>query len=92
MDIKIYYKGQLSMYVDSSIENITLESPISLLDLIKNLSAKKDREFRNLIFDSQNKLRGSLMIAINNNQVVELSETIIDKDCEITLLPPIAGG
>ena len=73
MDIKIYYKGQLSMYVDSSIENITLESPISLLDLIKNLSAKKDREFRNLIFDSQNKLRGSLMIAINNNQVVELS-------------------
>jgi len=80
------------MYVDSSIENITLESPISLLDLIKNLSAKKDREFRNLIFDSQNKLRGSLMIAINNNQVVELSETIIDKDCEITLLPPIAGG
>ena len=92
MDIKIYYKGQLSMYVDSSIENITLESPISLLDLIKNLSAKKDREFRNLIFDSQNKIRGSLMIAINNNQVVELSETIIDKDCEITLLPPIAGG
>ena len=92
MDIKIYYKGQLSMYVDSSIENISLESPISLLDLIKNLSAKKDREFRNLIFDSQNKLRGSLMIAINNNQVVELSETIIDKDCEITLLPPIAGG
>lgn len=80
------------MYVDSSIENISLESPISLLDLIKNLSAKKDREFRNLIFDSQNKLRGSLMIAINNNQVVELSETIIDKDCEITLLPPIAGG
>ena len=75
------------MYVDSSIENITLESPISLLDLIKNLSAKKDREFRNLIFDSQNKLRGSLMIAINNNQVVELSETIIDKYCEITLLP-----
>ena len=92
MDIKIYYKGQLSMYVDSSIENITLESPRSLLDLIRNLSAKKDREFRNLIFDSQNKLRGSLMIAINNNQVVELSETIIDKDCEITLLPPIAGG
>ena len=92
MDIKIYYKGQLSMYVDSSIENITLEGPISLLDLIKNLSAKKDREFRNLIFDSQNKLRGSLMIAINNNQVVELSETIIDNDCEITLLPPIAGG
>ena len=32
------------------------------------------------------------MIAINNNQVVEVSETIIDKDCEITLLPPIAGG
>ena len=31
------------------------------------------------------------MIAINNNQVVELSETIIDKDCEITLLPPIVG-
>ena len=92
MDIKIYYKGQLSMYVDSTIENISLESSISLLDLIKNLSAKKDREFRNLIFDSQNKLRGSLMIAINNNQVVELSETIIDKDCEITLLPPIAGG
>ena len=92
MDIKIYYKGQLSMYVDSSIENISLESPISLLDLIRNLSAKKDSEFGNLIFDSQNKLRGSLMIAINNNQVVELSETIIDKDCEITLLPPIAGG
>ena len=46
------------MYVDSSIENISLES-LYAAAVIKNLSQpKKDSEFRNLIFDSQNKLRG----------------------------------
>ena len=41
---------------------------------------------------SRNNFRNSLLIAVDNNQVIDLSAMTIDRDCEITLFPPIAGG
>ena len=59
--------------------------------------AKKSLKFNDVpigcvIFDENNNFRKSLLIAVDNNQVVDLSTMTIDRDCEITLFPPIAGG
>lgn len=92
MNIKIHYRGQLANHIDSTTEEITIASPISLIDLLTNLSKGKDTTLNDFIFDENNNFRNSLLIAVDNNQVIDLSAITIDKDCEITLFPPIAGG
>ena len=52
----------------------------------------KDTTLNDFIFDENNNFRNSLLIAVDNNQVIDLSAMTIDRDCEITLFPPIAGG
>ena len=92
MNIKIYYRGQLADFINSTTEEITIDSPISLIDLLNNLAEKKDATVNDFIFDENNDFRKSLLIAVDNNQVIDLSAMMIDRDCEITLFPPIAGG
>ena len=92
MNIKIHYRGQLANHIDSTTEEITIASPISLIDLLTNLTEEKDTTLNDFIFDENNNFRNSLLIAVDNNQVIDLSAITIDKDCEITLFPPIAGG
>ena len=92
VNIKIYYRGQLADLINSTTEEITIDSPISLIDLLNKLAKKKDATFNDFIFDENNNLRKSLLIAVDNNQVIDLSAMTIDRDCEITLFPPIAGG
>ncbi len=92
MNIKIHYRGQLANHIDSTTEEIIIASPISLIDLLTNLTEGKDTTLSDFIFDENNNFRNSLLIAVDNNQVIDLSAITIDKDCEITLFPPIAGG
>ena len=92
MNIKIYYRGQLADHINSTTEEITIDSPISLIDLLNNLAERKDATVNDFIFDENNNFRKSLLIAVDNNQVIDLSTMTIDRDCEITLFPPIAGG
>ena len=92
MNIKIHYRGQLANHIDSTTDEITIASPISLIDLLTNLAKGKDTTLNDFIFDENNNFRNSLLIAVDNNQVIDLSAMTIDRDCEITLFPPIAGG
>ena len=92
MNIKIHYRGQLAAHINSTTEEITIDSPITLIDLLTNLAVSKDTTVNDFIFDENNNFRKSLLIAVDNNQVVDLSTMTIDRDCEITLFPPISGG
>ena len=42
MNIKIHYRGQLAAHINSTTEEITIASPISLIDLLTNLTEGKD--------------------------------------------------
>ena len=82
MEIKVQYKGQLAAENDSSNEIINCEKPLSILELLNVILESKTPEFRKLIVNSDN-------VPV---QVLDLRGTIIENDCQINLLPPIAGG
>ena len=63
-----------------------------ILTYRKRENVKREDQIQINFFDENNNFRNSLLIAVDNNQVIDLSAITIDKDCEITLFPPIAGG
>ena len=92
MEIKVQYKGQLAAENDSSNEIVNCEKPLSILELLNVILESKTPEFRKLIVNSDNVPTRSLLIVKDNVQVLDLRGTIIENDCQINLLPPIAGG
>jgi len=92
MKINLQYKGQLSAECDYSNETITIDYPVSVLDVLNIILENKTTEFRKLVLNEDNIPTRSLLIIKDNLQVLDLRHTMVEEDCQINLLPPIAGG
>jgi len=92
MKINLQYKGQLSAECDYSNEIITIDYPVSVLDVLNIILENKTTEFRKLVLNEDNIPIRSLLIIKDNLQVLDLRDTMVEEDCQINLLPPIAGG
>ena len=92
MKINLQYKGQLSAECDYSNETITIDCPVSVLDVLNIILENKTTEFRKLVLNDDNIPTRSLLIIKDNLQVLDLRHTMVEEDCQINLLPPIAGG
>ena len=92
MNINLQYKGQLSAECDYSNETITIDYPVSVLDVLNIILENKTTEFRKLVLNEDNIPTRSLLIIKDNLQVLDLRDTMVEEDCQINLLPPIAGG
>ena len=92
MKVTINYKGQIATVAGQAIEELSFDAPVPLLDLLQALSSKAAAAVSDFIFDDDGAPRRSLLIVINEEQVVDFQNTLIKDDCVISLLPPIAGG
>ena len=92
MKVTINYKGQIATEAGQTIEELSFDEPVALIDLLQTLSSKAADAVGDFIFDDEGAPRRSLLIVINEEQVIDFHNTLIKEDCVISLLPPIAGG
>lgn len=92
MTVIINYKGQIATEVGIEIEELSFHEPLTLIQLLQALSERATDAVSDFIFDSDGSPRRSLLIAIDDEQVIDFQNTLIKDDCVISLLPPIAGG
>ncbi len=92
MTVTINYKGQIATEAGHHSEELSLDGPVTLTALLQELSTKAADAVSDFIFDNDGSPRRSLLVVINDEQVIDFQNTLIDDDCVISLLPPIAGG
>jgi|TARA_B110000196_G_C20813370_1_gene505762 molybdopterin converting factor small subunit len=90
--VTINYKGQIATEVGEDTEELSFQEPLPLIELLQALSAKATHVVSDFIFDAEGSPRRSLLVAVDDEQVIDFQNTLIKDDCVISLLPPIAGG
>jgi len=92
MQITIFYTAQIKSITGKSDELLKLTGSSSLVEVLNERCNIYGDQFRMLIFTAEETIRPSLVISINNEQVIPGKETILKDGDEIILLSPIAGG
>jgi len=92
MTVTINYKGQIATEAGTESEDLHLNEPLPLIEILQALSEKATDAVDDFIFDDERMPRRSLLVVVNDEQVIDFQNTIIKEDCVISLLPPIAGG
>ena len=92
MTVTINYKGQIATEAGTESEDLHLNEPLPLIEFLQALSEKAADAVDDFIFDDERMPRRSLLVVVNDEQVIDFQNTIIKEDCVISLLPPIAGG
>ena len=92
MKVTVNYKGQIATEAGKESEDLHLNEPLPLIEILQALSEKAADAVDDFIFDEERIPRRSLLVVVNDEQVIDFQNTIIKEDCVISLLPPIAGG
>ena len=86
MKLTINYRGQLatSEGTDHVTLNVTAGASLRsvILEVVQN----------DIVVDADGKIRRTLLVAVDGEQVLDLEMPITESTREITLIPPIAGG
>lgn len=92
MKLTINYMGQLKQATGIETENIVLESPYSVKDLILQLAEKHGEPLRSFFIDSDHNLNNSIMLIVDDTQI-HLEEPLqLKEGSTISFLSPLAGG
>ena len=83
--MKILYFAELKEVIGKAEETISLNSEISIDDLIKNLK-KKNSRYKNCFDKIKN-----IKCAVNCEYVKNFKKIICNKD-EVAFFPPVTGG
>jgi molybdopterin converting factor small subunit len=92
MTITIHYKGQIATELGLDSEELVFDQPLPLIETLKALSNTVNEKVNDFLFDEQGLPRRTLLVIVNDEQVIDFENTLITEDCVISLLPPIAGG
>lgn len=93
MKLTIDYTGQLASVAGVSEEVVELSAGETLGTIMKSLAAKHGEKFSELVFDDEEQIRSTLLVALDGEQAagnkngLDLSEVKV-----LMLMTPIAGG
>tara|TARA_B100000686_G_C16087072_1_gene616732 strand:- start:50 stop:328 length:279 start_codon:yes stop_codon:yes gene_type:complete len=92
MTVTIHYKGQIATELGSGSEELSFDKPLPLIKILNSLSKAGAEKFNDFIFNDHGEPRRTLLVIVNDEQVIDFKNTMITENCVISLLPPIAGG
>jgi molybdopterin synthase catalytic subunit/molybdopterin synthase sulfur carrier subunit len=90
MKIKVKFFKPLREITGKKEEEIHSLSPITLEELLVNISQKYGKEFTEYMYNGRGKVRKLIQILING-RTKELETTLRDGDT-IVIFPPVGGG
>ena len=92
MKVTIQYRGQLATAAGRDREEREVEPGQNLRSLIGDLAESGGGGFADIARDSDGRVRRTLLVAVDGEQVVDLDAPLGEGIREIMLLPPISGG
>ena len=92
MKVTVKYAAQARLAVGRASEEIDLDGPVTVHDLVIRLSRQHGTAFRRLALDADGNPHPSLLVVIGDDQVRPGDDRKVTDGEEITLMPPISGG
>ena len=93
MDITFSYTGQLANLAGLSEESLSLDAGTALRSVVQDIAKKHGASFSDLILDEDGKLRRTLLVIADGEQLDGDREAFqLDSTKNIVLMTPIAGG
>ncbi|MCJ8279473.1 MAG: MoaD/ThiS family protein [Rivularia sp. ALOHA_DT_140] len=92
MNVTVNYLAQLKQAVRISSENIVLENPCSVQELVTQVAEKHGEPLRSFLLSSTGSLSNSILVLVGDNQI-HWNQPMPGKEGDvISLMSPIAGG
>jgi molybdopterin converting factor small subunit len=90
--ITVKYFGQLRQVAGVEGEDGECPAETTVQDYLKNVAKRHEATFSRILFDEQDRLRPSVIVAINDAVVGRGRPCILKDNDQVTLLAAIAGG
>jgi molybdopterin converting factor small subunit len=92
MIVTVAYTAQLKAALDTAAEDIEIEPPVKVRDVLDVLRTRHAAAFESLVVDDQGRLLPSILLCLGDEQVaVDHPDELSDGDT-LTLLTAISGG
>lgn len=91
MAIKINFTAQIKRVMGVAAQQLDVETPIPLQELLRVLVSSND-ELKGILFEENGGFKASNLLVVNRQQVHYQDNPIIAKGDELTLMSPISGG
>ena len=92
IQIKLTYSAQLAHEAGTSGETLQVPTGTPLLELLADRSSQQSARFGELLFSDGNRLRRSIVVAVNGTQVSDGASCVLTEDSDVLVLTPLAGG
>ena len=93
----VRYLGLLQILLETKEEEVPISGRTTLRDLIQSLIEKHGPEFRNRVLNEAGRLRQTIRVVVDSNELdeEEALDTWLSDENELAILlivPPMAGG
>ena len=92
MKVTVKYAAQARVATGIPSEEVELDGPLTIEDLIVRLAGRHGSAFQRLALDGQGRPHPSLMLVIGDDQVRPGDRRRVASGETITILTPISGG
>ncbi len=92
MTLRLHYSGQLSLACERSDETLEIENGATVGEVVHLLAQKHGKSFQKFVLNNAGDVESTLFLALDGEQVTDLSLPIQADHRELMLMPPIAGG
>jgi molybdopterin converting factor small subunit len=92
MKITVFYLAQLKQAAGRASETVEMDSPRSVLDLVRLLAERHGDGLRRLLFAADGSIQPTNLIFIGDMQVRRPADAQLKDGDSVTVLSPIAGG
>ena len=92
MKVTVRYAAQARLATGRAAEEVELEEPTSIHDLIVRLARQHGAAFRRLALDANGCPHPSLLVAVGDDQVGSGDHRKVASGDTVTIMTPISGG
>jgi molybdopterin converting factor small subunit len=92
MKVTVKYSAQARVATGLSSEELDLDEPTTVHDLVVRLARQHGSAFRRLALDANGCPHPSLLVAIGDDQVRSGDRRMVASGETVTIMTPIAGG
>ena len=93
MQITIQYESQVRRAAGVTSETIEVPDGFcSIRDCIRTVAAAHERELKPMLVNADGEVQPTLLVFLNDIQIVRSSESMLSDGDTLTLMTPISGG
>jgi len=92
MKVTVKYSAQARLATGRASEEIDLDEPVTVHDLVIRLSRQHGTAFRRLALDANGCPHPSLLVVIGDDQVRPNDHRKLAAGDQVTIMSPISGG